>query len=385
MNELIDVSPSGGFMEMYDGINSKAINPTVLMILSITIVFYFVIFSYLGTGTQTNQMVTNNSGMNLIELIMWGLFVFLILINGLQYFFNINIKTALKSISGTPEIDIQLNSDSQDEEVVLSERPISKGLGNLIGEDSTNLLNVGGKLMVDGLEFTGKTANNLLNGKGDILTKTDDVVNDAELKIKENTNNVSNALSNVVNRNNNTDSNRQLRKRENKLPISFGSLGSSMKSGRDVFHIPNNKYSYTEAQALCKAFDSELASYEDIERAYNQGGEWCSYGWSKNKLALFPTQISTWKKMQKIKGHENDCGRPGVNGGYIENGNVRYGVNCVGKRPTISEEERIILNSVNPYPKTSEDVKIDRLVEDYKRNIKNIKIAPFNNNKWSRI
>ena len=52
MNELIDVSPSGGFMEMYDGINSKAINPTVLMILSITIVFYLVIFHSFELGSS---------------------------------------------------------------------------------------------------------------------------------------------------------------------------------------------------------------------------------------------------------------------------------------------------------------------------------------------
>jgi hypothetical protein len=38
-------------------------------------------------------------------------------------------------------------------------------------------------------------------------------------------------------------------------------------------------------------------------------------------MALYPTQYNTWKELQKIKGHENDCGRPGINGGYMINQN----------------------------------------------------------------
>ena len=38
----------------------------------------------------------------------------------------------------------------------------------------------------------------------------------------------------------------------------------------------------------------------------------------KTKWHYF-TQISTWKKLQTIDGHKNDCGRPRINGGYIEN------------------------------------------------------------------
>ena len=37
------------------------------------------------------------------------------------------------------------------------------------------------------------------------------------------------------------------------------------------------------------------------------------------------------EKNKKKIGHENDCGRPGVNGGYIANTNAKYGVNCFGK------------------------------------------------------
>ena len=63
------------------------------------------------------------------------------------------------------------------------------------------------------------------------------------------------------------------------------------------------------------------------------------YGWSDNQMALFPTQKSTYDKLQEVQGRENDCGRPGVNGGYIENPNVKFGINCYGVKPEITPEE----------------------------------------------
>lgn len=73
---------------------------------------------------------------------------------------------------------------------------------------------------------------------------------------------------------------------------------------KEVFHIPGNKYTFDEARALCSAHGAELASYEQIEKAYNDGAEWCSYGWSAGQMALFPTQQATFDKLQKIEGHQ---------------------------------------------------------------------------------
>ena len=78
-------------------------------------------------------------------------------------------------------------------------------------------------------------------------------------------------------------------------------MPATTQSGKQVFHVKNNKHTYDEAKALCKAFDSDLADYKQIEDAYNNGAEWCSYGWSKDGMALYPTQLSTWKTMQQIK------------------------------------------------------------------------------------
>ena len=54
---------------------------------------------------------------------------------------------------------------------------------------------------------------------------------------------------------------------------------------KQVFNIPGNYYDYENAKALCKAYGADLASYDQIEKAYNNGAEWCNYGWSANQQA----------------------------------------------------------------------------------------------------
>jgi hypothetical protein len=101
----------------------------------------------------------------------------------------------------------------------------------------------------------------------------------------------------------------------------------------EVFNVSNNLYTYDDAQNVCSTFGARLATYDDIEDAYNKGGEWCNYGWSEGQMAYFPTQKDTWSSLQKSKKNANSCGRPGINGGYIVNPNVKFGVNCFGKKP----------------------------------------------------
>ena len=49
--------------------------------------------------------------MKFIEIVMWGLIVFLILINGIQYFFKIDVQTAVKILfKGKPEVDIKIGA-----------------------------------------------------------------------------------------------------------------------------------------------------------------------------------------------------------------------------------------------------------------------------------
>jgi hypothetical protein len=156
-------------------------------------------------------------------------------------------------------------------------------------------------------------------------------------------------------------------------------------SSEQVFNIPGNYYGYEDAKSLCTAYGARLASYDEVENAYKDGAEWCNYGWSQNKLALFPTQKSTYDKLQTIPGHENDCGRPGVNGGYMENPKVKYGVNCFGKKPDITQDEVMLMSNTTPYPKTEKDIAMEKRVAYWKSKLSEILVSPFNYNQWSRV
>lgn len=283
----IDVSPSDGFSHIYNSMNESIshANPLVLISLSAIIVVYFIIFSYLGYTPGYAASQTQTRGLTFIEIVMWGLIIFLVLINGIQYFFKIDVQTAIKNLfKGKPEIDIKISPE--DESIITSDE----------------------------------------KGKSD-----------------------------------------------------------SPSAVSQVFNIPGNEYTFDEAKALCKAYSSEMATYNQIENAYKSGAEWCNYGWSKDQMALFPTQKKTWKKLQKIKGHEHNCGRPGINGGYIKNPNVRFGANCYGNKPNITEDEQILMDTSTPYPLTQSEKKMNKLVEKYKKNLSAILVSPFNYDSWNSM
>jgi hypothetical protein len=155
-------------------------------------------------------------------------------------------------------------------------------------------------------------------------------------------------------------------------------------NNKQVFNIPDNNYDYTSAKALCKAYNSDLATYNQVEESYEKGGEWCNYGWSEGQMALFPTQQATYDTLQKIEGHENDCGRPGINGGYIANPNVNFGVNCYGVKPLITQEESDLMKTMTPYPETEKDIEFQKQVNMWKNKINEILVSPFNYKSWTQ-
>lgn len=144
-----------------------------------------------------------------------------------------------------------------------------------------------------------------------------------------------------------------------------------------VFNVSNNLYTYEEAQSVCNAFDSSLATYDQVESSYNSGGEWCNYGWSEGQMAYFPTQKSTWSKLQQNPKTKNACGRPGVNGGYIGNPYVRFGANCYGVKPKQPD------NWIPPSAEQPLDIVIEE--EDQITKLRNsVNISSFNTNDWSK-
>lgn len=228
--------------------------------------------------TGTKSPLNDSSGIGFIEVSLWGVFIFLILVNGLQLFLSLDVKAFVSDLfSRNPEVNIEVKSP-------YIPKPQTK-------------------------------------------------------QIQE----------------------------------------------KEVFHVTKNVYNYKEAEALCKAYDSDLASYDEVKNAQDKGAEWCAYGWSKDQLALFPTQKETYDKLQKIKGHENDCGRPGINGGYIANPNAQFGVNCYGYKPGITPMESEVLANSLELPKSKREKEVNKMVDKYKREIPNIILSPFNRTKWSRM
>lgn len=285
----IDVNPDSNvsyFQSIYDKIASN--NPILVFIMIFIIIAYYLVFKSIGiqiskpsssisniTGSSGKFGLPKSTGLTLIEVSLWGIFLFLLMINGLQFFLSMDVKAMINDIfSPHPKVDITVESPE------LEKAPVIE---------------------------------------------------------------------------------------------------------KEVFHIPGNKYTYEDAKAMCKAYNSDLASYDQIKKSHSSGGEWCSYGWSKDQLTLFPTQRSTYDKLKKIKGHENDCGRPGINGGFIDNPKVKFGVNCFGYKPEITPTESDHMANQPHYPKSAEDLRIDAKIEKYKEQIPEVMLAPFNKTKWSRI
>lgn len=279
--DMMDISPVYGYSGYYDFINNHVSmygNQVVLVILFIIIILYYFVFSSLPQEGPTQGVAgTQDGGMYTAEIILWILFIFLVLTNTLQFFFKLNITTAITDIfTDEPKIDIDI------------QKPKSEPVEEITYE-------------------------------------------------------------------------------------------------KQVFHVPDNTYTYEDAKAVCKAYGSRLATYKEMEQAYNEGAEWCSYGWSSDQMVLFPTQEATWKKLQKHPHQKHACGRPGVNGGYIDNPNARFGINCYGYKPVMNNEEKQIMRDQPLVPETKEERAFDEKVKYYRKKLHDILVSPFNRTTWSRI
>jgi hypothetical protein len=271
--------------DTYSYMNDLLSNPTVIIILVVVLVIYIIIFMFLGGNS--NQVVSDssenvsNSSSKSIFVIVIAIFIILVVVNGLQYFFGVDIVATLKNIlTGHPEVDIKVDTTR----VQAAKAPVPE-----------------------------------------ILLR------------------------------------------------------------QQVFNIPGNEYVYPDAKALCSAYGARLATYKEVEESYKDGGEWCNYGWSEGQMALFPTLQKTWDELQKIEGHENDCGRPGVNGGYMANPALKFGVNCYGYKPRMTNTEEDLMATEPMYPKTEKDIAMENRVNYWKDKLSEVLVSPFNHNSWSRL
>ena len=155
--------------------------------------------------------------------------------------------------------------------------------------------------------------------------------------------------------------------------LAQGAAPVNPTTGPEVFYVSDNKFTYEEAQYVCKAYDSELATYLQVEQAYNSGAEWCGYGWSAGGIALFPMQQKSWEVRQTdpdIRKREM-CGRPGVNGGHFDP-MLKFGVNCYGIKPKEPPQQKQEVSDEN-----------DRLIGMFKDQVDKLVVDPFTKKVWS--
>jgi hypothetical protein len=173
-------------------------------------------------------------------------------------------------------------------------------------------------------------------------------------------------------------------------PTAAGDLGAgpSLKMRKQVFHVPASIYDYDNAKALCEAYGAKLANIDQMEEAHKSGAEWCSYGWSDNQMILYPTQKATWDELQKSTdpAKKNSCGRPGINGGHIDDASMKAGVNCYGPKPEMNQGSSKMMANIQNYEAGKMiDPLHEARIQQMKDKINDVVIAPFNKGAWSLL
>lgn len=152
--------------------------------------------------------------------------------------------------------------------------------------------------------------------------------------------------------------------------------------GSDVFNISSNKYTYYDAEPLCNALGAELATYDQVKAAWAKGADWCNYGWVKGQMAVYPTSDATYKKLQGgAEDQRMSCGKPGINGGFFDNPEMRFGVTCVGTKPQQSKHDEEVASKGAPV--SPDAMAFDKKVSQFKSEADHIGILPFNKTTWT--
>jgi hypothetical protein len=156
-------------------------------------------------------------------------------------------------------------------------------------------------------------------------------------------------------------------------------LTASPEAGtKQVFHIADNLFTYDDAEAVCRAYGADLATYDQMVDAYKKGANWCSYGWTKEQMALYPIQYSYWQKLQESDPEEaGSCGVPGINGGFFENPHMQFGVNCYGAKRGPRKDEK-----VKDIYVSDKEREIRAKVAAFQKQLGKFKLLPFNEDKW---
>lgn len=151
-----------------------------------------------------------------------------------------------------------------------------------------------------------------------------------------------------------------------------------------VFNISKNSYTFYDAEPLCKALNAELATYEQVKEAYKKGADWCNYGWVKGQMAVYPTQKATYQALQAgPEKQRTACGNVGLNGGYFDNPELKFGVNCYGTKPDQRAHDATAVAAGEGAPLSPGAIEQQKKVARFRGETNYISVLPWNKNKWS--
>lgn len=153
--------------------------------------------------------------------------------------------------------------------------------------------------------------------------------------------------------------------------------------GKEVFNVSRNIYTFNDANAVCSAFGAELATYDQVKEAYEKGADWCNYGWVKGQMAVYPTQKETYEKLQRgAPEYRNACGNVGINGGYFDNPELRFGVNCFGEKPAKSATDELNESAVQ-LPQSPAEIEYEKKVQKFREQLNTTTVLPFRRGQWT--
>jgi hypothetical protein len=101
-------------------------------------------------------------------------------------------------------------------------------------------------------------------------------------------------------------------------------------------------------------------------------------------MAVYPTQQDTYDTLQLGPGDQKGaCGKPGLNGGYFDNPELKYGVTCIGPKPSQTAHDATSVTSGSTRPLTSQGLAFESKVQQFKEQASTLGVLPFNSGKWT--
>ena len=101
-------------------------------------------------------------------------------------------------------------------------------------------------------------------------------------------------------------------------------------------------------------------------------------------MAVYPTQQETWEQLQNGSEDQRDaCGRPGLNGGFFDNPELQFGVNCYGSRPPQKDHDVTDVTSGQGTPLSVGGLDFEKKIAKYRGEASSMGILPWNKKTWS--